>query len=178
MLRVLPVSTLTHTTAGELRDVFVEDLDNSDSGIHARIRALHDLLRAHDPELARHLEMLGLDPTFYSLRWITTLLSREFNLPDTLRLWDSLFSEPTQAARMAWLTHFCVCMLLAIRDQLLAADFPHALDLLQCYPPSARVDELLEHTEALLHYNESSFNFAGTAGGAVGLFWGVVYDWG
>ena len=34
-----------------------------------------------------------------SLRWITTLLSREFSLPDTLRLWDSLFAVPSQPCR-------------------------------------------------------------------------------
>ena len=36
---------------GELRDVFVEDLDNSASGIRAKMKAVNDLLLRHDPEL-------------------------------------------------------------------------------------------------------------------------------
>jgi TBC1 domain family member 13 len=39
------------------------------------------------------LKEQGIQPSFYSVRWLTTLLSREFNLADTVRLWDSLFAD-------------------------------------------------------------------------------------
>jgi hypothetical protein len=35
-----------------------------------------ELLRVHDRELWQHTQQLGLDARYYSLRWITTLLSR------------------------------------------------------------------------------------------------------
>ena len=57
---------------------------------------MNELLHLHDPELREHLETLQLEPSFYALRWITTLLSREFNLPDTIRVWDSLFSDTSR----------------------------------------------------------------------------------
>jgi len=139
---------------GELRDVYVEDLDDSESGIQGRMKAVHSLLNHHDAELCAYLDGLNLDPTFYSLRWITTLLSREFTLPDTLRLWDWMFAEPDQRMRMRLLLYLCISMLVAIRDQLLSADFATALDYLQCYPPHVRIDELLAHTEALRRYDE------------------------
>jgi TBC1 domain family member 13 len=66
---------------GELRDVFVEDLDDSTTGIKGRMAAIDSLLAIHDPKLHGVLQELGVDPTFYTLRWITTLLSREFDLP-------------------------------------------------------------------------------------------------
>ena len=91
----------------------------------------------------RYLEELQLDPTFYSLRWITTLLSREFALPDTLRLWDSLFAAPLQD-RTRWVDYFCVTMCISIRDSLLDADFAGALHLLQSYPPWTPIDDLLK----------------------------------
>ena len=71
------------------------------------------IIRPIKPELRTYLQdELKLDPTFYSLRWITTLLAREFTLPDTCRLWDALFAEgPTVGfSRDAWLSYFCVAM--------------------------------------------------------------------
>jgi hypothetical protein len=42
------------------------------------------LLSLHDPKVRCHLDNVGIDPSFYSVRWPTTLLSREFLLPDTI----------------------------------------------------------------------------------------------
>jgi hypothetical protein len=75
----------------EMRDVFVLDLDEADTGIHGRISNMITLLSLHDPEVRCHLDSVGIDPSFYVVRWLTTLLSREFLLPDTIRLWDSMF---------------------------------------------------------------------------------------
>mmetsp|Transcript_6060 Transcript_6060/g.17686 ORF Transcript_6060/g.17686 Transcript_6060/m.17686 type:complete len:824 (-) Transcript_6060:284-2755(-) len=172
---------------GELRDVYVEDLDDSESGIQGRMQAVHSLLERHDAQLCAYLDGLNLDPTFYSLRWITTLLSREFNLPDTLRLWDWLFAEPDQRTRMRLLLYFCISMLVSIRDQLLSADFATALDYLQCYPPNVRIDELLGHTEALRRYDQGlgrhpsgrdpqAARLAVTASRAVNVAGGAVKD--
>jgi len=77
----------------EMRDVFVPDLDEADTGIHGRISNMITLLSLHDPETRCHLDSVGIDPSFYSVRWLTTLLSREFLLPDTIRLWDSMFAS-------------------------------------------------------------------------------------
>ena len=40
----------------------------------------------------------------------------EFSLPDTLRLWDSLFAAPLQD-RSRWVEYFCVTMCISIRDR-------------------------------------------------------------
>ena len=37
---------------------------------------LNDLLQSVDYELWKHLDMLGVDPRFYSFRWITLMLSQ------------------------------------------------------------------------------------------------------
>lgn len=73
---------------GELKDVFVEDLDDSESGIKARMKDVSDLLERHDRELHAYMEFNAIDPTFYSLRWITTLLSRysDLDLPKPVLL--------------------------------------------------------------------------------------------
>lgn len=35
-----------------------------------------------------------VNPQFYAFRWITLLLTQEFDFADSLRLWDSLLANP------------------------------------------------------------------------------------
>mmetsp|Transcript_14279 Transcript_14279/g.47713 ORF Transcript_14279/g.47713 Transcript_14279/m.47713 type:complete len:268 (-) Transcript_14279:157-960(-) len=117
----------------EMRDVYMHSLDNSDSGIHGKIGRLDAMLQAHDPQLHAHLRAHRLDPGFYALRWITTLLAREFDIGDTMRLWDAILAN---TARVDFLLHFSLTMLLAQRTALLESDFAECLQLLQRYPAS------------------------------------------
>lgn len=117
----------------EIRDVYIRSLDDCDSGLYGKIGRLNDLLKLHDPELWSHLNAHQLNPSFYSLRWITTLLTREFSLTQTLVLWDSLFAE---TSRSDFLCYFCLAMLREKRNDLLKGDFCCCLNLLQNYPTS------------------------------------------
>ena len=58
-----------------------------------------------------------VNPQFYAFRWITLLLTQEFPFPDTVRIWDTLFSDPN--GRSNCLLRLCVAMLLNVREQLL-----------------------------------------------------------
>ncbi len=55
-------------------------------------------------------------PFFYSFRWLTLLLSQEFELPDVLRLWDSFFADKD---RFQFHSYCCCAMLCNIRQQIL-----------------------------------------------------------
>ncbi|CAE7742756.1 TBC1D13, partial [Symbiodinium microadriaticum] len=68
----------------------------------------------------------GIEPSFYSLRWITTLLSREFDLLDTIRLWDSLLADN---ARDEFLCYICTTMVLEQKSALMMGDFGENLSL-------------------------------------------------
>lgn len=35
-----------------------------------------------------------INPQFYAFRWITLLLTQEFNFADCLHIWDTLLSDP------------------------------------------------------------------------------------
>ncbi|KAK6781237.1 hypothetical protein RDI58_023421 [Solanum bulbocastanum] len=77
------------------RDHFCQQLDNSVVGIRSTITKLSQFLKEHDEELWRHLEMTTkVNPQFYAFRWITLLLTQEFNFPDSLLIWDTLLSDP------------------------------------------------------------------------------------
>ncbi|KAF3922813.1 hypothetical protein ABW21_db0202678 [Orbilia brochopaga] len=94
------------------------------------------LLGAVDPELALHLDRLGILPQIFLIRWIRLMFGREFSFDEMLGLWDGIFAEdPT----LQIVDYVCVAMLLRIRWKLLEADYPTALTLLLRYePPSVR----------------------------------------
>jgi hypothetical protein len=146
---------LFNVIMSETRDIYVSDLDNADTGIVGRIDNMQNLLKLHDPTVKSHLDNLGIEASFYAVRWLTTLLSREFLLPDTIRLWDSMFAS---THKENFLRYVSVAMVLKIRDQLLIADFATALQLLQKYP-TCSMDELLDSSRALWIY-ESQITMA------------------
>ena len=144
----------------DMRDVFISGFDEHDTGIHGRLITMQQLLQRHDPEVSEHLQDLGIEISFYAIRWWTTLLCREFLLPDTIRLWDSMFAS---THKDNFLRYVCVIMVMSIRDRLLKGDFTICLQLLQDFP-STSVDQLLEASRALWIY-ESQISVACHRGG-------------
>lgn len=123
------------------RDNFCKQLDNSVVGIRSTITTLSQLLRRHDEELWRHLEVVTkVNPQFYAFRWITLLLTQEFQFRDCLSLWDTLLGDPE--GPQATLLRVCCAMLILVRRRLLAGDFTANLKLLQNYPPT-NIDHIL-----------------------------------
>ncbi|KNC53880.1 RabGAP/TBC protein [Thecamonas trahens ATCC 50062] len=120
----------------EIKELFVSQLDYSDSGVMGAIKAIEAELQWFDFELFEHLQKNHIDPRFYAFRWLTLLLTQEFPFATSLRLWDALFCD---GHRFAFLRHFCVAMLIAIRARLLDAEFAAMVSLLQHYPPEDEV---------------------------------------
>jgi hypothetical protein len=133
---------------GDMHDVFISHLDTSETGIYSRIKMMETLLRRHDTEIIEHFDDIGIESSFFAIRWWTTLLSREFLLPDTIRLWDSMFAS---THKDNFLCYVCVTMVVMIREQLLKGDFSVCLRTLQSYP-SIRMDELLTASRTLWLY--------------------------
>ena len=65
----------------------------SHSGMSVTLERFAARLRAQDYELATDLDEKGLETTFYAFRWFTCLAPGGLGLPDTIRLWDSLFAD-------------------------------------------------------------------------------------
>ncbi|EFJ41677.1 hypothetical protein VOLCADRAFT_83978 [Volvox carteri f. nagariensis] len=125
----------------DFRDHFCQQLDNASTGIKATIRRLMLVLQYYDRELWHHMEVVHkvgvwvarVDPQFYAFRWLTLLLSQEFAFPDTLRIWDTILSDPH--GRMDCLLRICVAMILNVGSILRNGDFTVILKTLQRYPP-------------------------------------------
>eukprot|EP01063_Lacrimia_lanifica_P035321 TRINITY_DN6702_c0_g11_i1.p1 TRINITY_DN6702_c0_g11~~TRINITY_DN6702_c0_g11_i1.p1 ORF type:complete len:633 (+),score=242.12 TRINITY_DN6702_c0_g11_i1:131-1900(+) len=61
------------------------------------LQLCHDLqakiLPKRDPALAEHLEVHGIEPSLYALRWFRVWFIREFDLLGSAPLWDAVFVE-------------------------------------------------------------------------------------
>jgi len=116
---------------GDMRDLYMQGMDSDQGGIKGKGERLMSMLHTADPLVWKQLTSLQINPHFFALRWVTTLLSRELMLPDTVRLWDSVFSDPT---RFDFLLSACVAMIVLQRDNLLNTDFAGVIQILQKYP--------------------------------------------
>lgn len=140
------VFCFTHLMA-ETRDHFCSKLDHTELGITAKITRMEKLIEAKDPELGRALKRLRVVPTFYGFRWITLLLTQEWDLPDVLRLWDSLLADPN---RLDFLLYFCVAMVVSIRGELLEQnDFAFAVKALQRFDGRVPLHSLLRRAHSM-----------------------------
>ena len=88
------------------------------------------MLARHDARLSRHLVEEDVQFQFFGIRWLTTLLTREFELPDAVRVWDSLLAEEA-VERCRYAQCVCVAMLMSQRDALLGGDFAACVKILQ-----------------------------------------------
>ncbi|GAB2300333.1 hypothetical protein Dimus_034370 [Dionaea muscipula] len=124
-------------------DHFCQQLDNNSSvGIHSTLSRLNELLKANDEGLWRHLEFTSkVNVQFYAFRWITLLLTQEFEFSIILRIWDSLLSH--QSGIQDMLLRICCAMLLCVKSRLLSGDFAANLHLLQHYP-DVDIEHLLQ----------------------------------
>ncbi|PHJ25857.1 tbc domain-containing protein [Cystoisospora suis] len=116
----------------EQRDAFCKSLDPTDTGVNGRIAQLSALLKMKDGVLWYHLHRLGVDPQFYSLRWLLLMLTQEFQMPDVLVLWDSFVADSHRPLPLLY--YVCVAMLKWLRPALLAGDFTSCMKLLQHLP--------------------------------------------
>ncbi|XP_015901806.3 uncharacterized protein LOC107434828 isoform X2 [Ziziphus jujuba] len=138
-------------------DHFCQQLDNSSVGILSTLSRLMELLKANDEELWRHLEFTTkVKPQYYAFRWITLLLTQEFNFQSILRIWDSLLSNTFGVQDM--LLRLCCAMLICMKGRLLSGDFVANLKLLQHYP-EINVEHLLQVARDL-RVDASSYHFS------------------
>lgn len=108
---------------------FYEIGENKDSSaIIAQSERIHqELLGAVDPDLCHHLQVIGIVPQIFAIRWLRLLFGREFEFKNVLKLWDILFAE---SLNVDIIDMACVAILLRLRWQLIDADYTTAITTL------------------------------------------------
>lgn len=117
----------------------------SADAVAQHVRELQALLRIKDPELERHLSVVGVSAQFFALRWLRVWLAHELSPSDLPRVWDSLL---TAELTLPWLRYVCVAMVIRIRRDLLQGDFAACMKLLLHYP-ACDIGELLRIADRL-----------------------------
>merc|ERR1712241_919485 len=97
----------------DIRDFFIKSLDEAESGINGIMNRLMGKLGRLDPEVKRVLDAQDIRPQYFSFRWLTLMLSREFPLPEVLRIWDSLLADES---RSHFLIDVCTAMILLVSN--------------------------------------------------------------
>jgi len=134
----------------EVRDHFCSKLDHTNLGITAKIQLLESMIERKDPDLGRLLKRLRVSPTFYGFRWITLLMTQEWELPDVLRLWDSLLADPRRSVGGEFLLYFATATVLSIREELLENDdFAYSVKSLQRFEARVSMHVLLAKAHEL-----------------------------
>ncbi|EPY28478.1 GTPase activator-like protein [Strigomonas culicis] len=94
--------------------------DDHTTGVISTVRHFDNVVRFFDPELFYHLEKLGVCAEQYALRWIMLLFIQEFNIVDSLRVWDFLLSFGDQLRNTTMFV--AAAMIHSLRDILLQQD--------------------------------------------------------
>ncbi|TFK42631.1 rab-GTPase-TBC domain-containing protein [Crucibulum laeve] len=118
--------------------------------VKACTRIQSTLLNSTDPQLWKQMQASGIEPQIYGIRWLRLLFTREFNLPDAMKLWDSLFACDPTLELSQWV---CVAMLIRIRNELIPADYSNQLTILLRYPSPSSQDVMAgapHHTSLLI----------------------------
>eukprot|EP00940_MAST-03C_sp_MAST-3C-sp2_P002828 g2828.t1 len=113
-------------------ELYTRELDvGGSAGISGCISKFEQRLREVDPQLFAHLQSSGIRSEFYAFRWLVTLNSREFELPDVLCLWDAVIADQQFFKSKGFIYDFCVAMLVVRRDALLRMSFTELMSTLQ-----------------------------------------------
>ena len=75
----------------------IEDIQDNytemQPGVHKIINKMKALIEQKDPDILEHLEQLDINFMDFAYRWVSCYLTREFDIYQTIRLWDTYFSE-------------------------------------------------------------------------------------
>lgn len=104
----------------EIRDIFIRSKDNTETGIQTRIKNLNLILKMVDKDIYNHFISERVEIQYFVFRWYTLFLTQEFEMPDILRLWDSILSEEN---KFEFLNMVCVAIIKMKRNEILQSDF-------------------------------------------------------
>jgi len=128
----------------DLRDGFLRELDKEPSGIQGHINNYTNILSYIDPELHEVIEGNQIPHQFYCLRWFMLLLCQDFDIGETMRLWDTLLaaegpnedenpmiSEDERVKRFAYIDFVVVAAVMGVRDKVVKGnDFATGMETL------------------------------------------------
>lgn len=124
---------------GEVQNNFIRALDKTIVGVKMQLDSVSKILKRVCPEVWKNLKVLKIEYEFFALRWVILLLSQEFNLKDTQKLWDCLLADKN---RFTMLQYFIVGILVPFQKELQNPEFSEVMHTLQNAPKTTNIDKL------------------------------------
>ncbi|KRH93713.1 GTPase-activating protein [Pseudoloma neurophilia] len=113
----------------EVGENFLKEYDNdSKVGINKKMSEIFTIIKKHDKGLHKKLEELGLIETHFCFKWISLLLSGEFDIDQIIILWDKLFSDQY---RYEILIYCCASIIILMKKAIMECSFEECLKILQ-----------------------------------------------
>lgn len=140
----------------EISDLYISEKDGTIDGMNGNIEYVDNLLKRYDINLFNILKSMNLYTSYYAIRWISCIFCREFDLLDSIRIWDSYLADNN---RKEFISFFATTMIMEKKDFLEHGNFASNLTLLQNYPPT-NINILLNKSSSLrrLYYSRSVIN--------------------
>jgi len=129
----------------EIQDIFIRSKDNTVTGIQTRIKNLNSILKLLDRELHDHFKEEKVELQYFAFRWFTLFLTQEFEMPDILRIWDSILSHDD---KFEFLNMVCLSIIKIKRNELLQSDFSGIMLTLQNLD-KLDVEKLLQNADVI-----------------------------
>ena len=107
------------TFMNEIKDIFIRSKDNTETGIQTRLKNLMMIIKFFDRDLFNHLMNEKVELQYFAFRWYSLFFTQEFEMPDILRLWDSLLSED----KFEFMNMICTAIIKMKRQEILQNDF-------------------------------------------------------
>ena len=127
-----------------------------------------EIMKVAEPHALNAIEQNQVNHQYYSLRWFMLLLCQEFNMPSSIRLWDTLLSDPD---RFQFTNYVCVALVSFVRDKIVDGDFACCMESLQKSSEMVKdVRDLLNRANDICYtYMKHETNFQGSSSASVYL---------
>ena len=94
------------------------------------------------------MDRIGIDPFFYCFRWMTLLFAQEFELFETLRIWESIFSFEDRAG---FANFFVVALVSGCKQKIMASDYGEVMVILKHVREYISLPDVLFRASELFH---------------------------
>ncbi|VWU50375.1 TBC domain protein, putative [Hepatocystis sp. ex Piliocolobus tephrosceles] len=136
------------------KDVFCERLDNTDDGINGKLQKFVLLLKIKEYDLWKKLYTLKIKTQYYALKWILLLLTQEFDMADSIILYDHFIINTNEN----FILYICLVICRKLKSSLLYGNFTVNLKLLQNIPPFDPFDIIYEAKNLMHEDTKNNFD--------------------
>lgn len=106
------------------------------------LNKMRAIVEQQDSATLKHLDAMDLKFMDFAYRWISCYLTREFNIYQIIKLWDTYFAEENGFSQFH--SYVCAVLFLKFAPQLRELDYQEAMLFLQAVPTQQWSDDDLE----------------------------------